>query len=88
MMIFIYLVGSHLVEHLRRQGDEIIGIDLSASPTTTHVGSIVDSDFIDSCCQGVDAIFHTASLHKPHIISHTNQAFVDTNVTGISLQFS
>ena len=25
---------------------------------------------------------HAATLHKPHVATHTNQAFVDTNVTG------
>src|SRR5260370_35554587 len=32
--------------------------------------------------QGVDMVLHTATLHKPHIASHTRQDFVDTNVTG------
>jgi len=32
--------------------------------------------------QGVDVVLHTATLHKPHIASHTRQDFVDTNVTG------
>ena len=32
--------------------------------------------------KGVDAVFHTASLHKPHVITHSRQEFVDTNITG------
>ena len=31
---------------------------------------------------GVDAVIHTATLHKPHIETHSRQDFVDTNVTG------
>ena len=31
---------------------------------------------------GVQAVFHTATLHKPHIATHSRQDFVDTNVTG------
>jgi UDP-glucose 4-epimerase len=31
---------------------------------------------------GVDAVLHTATLHKPHVASHSRQAFVDTNITG------
>jgi UDP-glucose 4-epimerase len=27
-------------------------------------------------------VVHTATLHKPHVMSHPRQAFVDTNVTG------
>jgi UDP-glucose 4-epimerase len=32
--------------------------------------------------QGVDAVLHTATLHKPHIASHARQAFVDVNISG------
>jgi UDP-glucose 4-epimerase len=31
---------------------------------------------------GVEAVLHAATLHKPHIVTHSRQAFVDTNVTG------
>ena len=31
---------------------------------------------------GVDAVLHTATLHKPHVHSHGRQAFVDVNVSG------
>jgi UDP-glucose 4-epimerase len=32
--------------------------------------------------QGVDAVVHSATLHKPHVVSHGTQAFIDTNVSG------
>jgi UDP-glucose 4-epimerase len=32
--------------------------------------------------RGVDVVLHTATLHKPHMATHSRQAFVDTNVTG------
>jgi UDP-glucose 4-epimerase len=32
--------------------------------------------------KGVDAVLHTASLHKPHVITRSLQDFVDTNITG------
>src|SRR4051794_39677397 len=31
---------------------------------------------------GADAVLHAATLHKPHVMSHSRQEFVDTNVTG------
>jgi UDP-glucose 4-epimerase len=31
---------------------------------------------------GVQTVFHAATLHKPHLVTHAPQAFVDTNVTG------
>jgi UDP-glucose 4-epimerase len=34
------------------------------------------------CMQGVDAVIHTATLHKPHVGTHSRQDFVDTNIAG------
>ena len=31
---------------------------------------------------GVQAVFHTATLHKPHVATHSRQDFVATNITG------
>ena len=67
---------------LRSEGADVVGLDLLESEYTAAVGSIVDREFVRSCVQGVDAIVHTATLHKPHVGSHSRQAFVDTNVTG------
>lgn len=30
----------------------------------------------------MDAVVHTATLHKPHVVTHSRQNFVDTNITG------
>jgi nucleoside-diphosphate-sugar epimerase len=32
--------------------------------------------------RGVQAVFHAATLHKPHLATHNRQDFVDTNITG------
>lgn len=32
--------------------------------------------------QGARVVLHTATLHKPHIATHSRQDFVDTNITG------
>jgi len=34
------------------------------------------------CITGVQAVFHAATLHKPHVATHSRQEFVDTNITG------
>ena len=52
------------------------------SPHTNVVGSIADRDLVRRSVEGVDAIVHAATLHKPHVGSHRRQDFVDTNVTG------
>src|SRR5205085_7331239 len=41
-----------------------------------------DRGFVRRCMRGVDAVVHSATLHKPHVATHSRQDFVDTNVTG------
>lgn len=67
---------------LRGKGADAYGIDLKSSPFTDQVGSVADRGFVAQCLRGVDAVIHTATLHKPHIATHPRQAFVDTNITG------
>lgn len=67
---------------LRAQGRDVVGIDLLESPYTTATGSIADPAFVRDCMAGVTGVLHTATLHKPHVSSHSRQAFVDTNITG------
>jgi len=75
-------LGEAVVRRLQATGDETVGIDLLDSEFTNSVGSIVDRNFVKHCMNGIDAVVHTATLHKPHVASHSRQAFVDTNVTG------
>jgi UDP-glucose 4-epimerase len=75
-------LGEALMLTLQHSGHEAIGLDIKSSPATQRVGSIIERDFVRQCMQGADAVLHTATLHKPHIASHTRQDFVDTNVTG------
>jgi UDP-glucose 4-epimerase len=75
-------LGEALVLHFRAQGHQVIGLDLLASATTTHVGSVTDRDLVRACLQDTQAVVHAATLHKPHVASHTRQQFVDVNVSG------
>ena len=75
-------LGEALIRVLGSGGEEIVGLDILDSPFTTAVGSIADRDFVRRYVAGVDAILHTATLHKPHVGSHDRQAFVEANVTG------
>ncbi len=75
-------LGEALVRIHRQRGDEVVGLDLLASPFTSHVGSLTDRDLIARCMDGVEAVLHTATLHKPHVVTHSRQDFVDTNITG------
>ncbi|MDH2399524.1 NAD(P)-dependent oxidoreductase [Bradyrhizobium sp. SSUT18] len=75
-------LGEALLRTLRGRGLPVRGIDLKLSPFTDAVGSIVDPDFVRGQMDGVTAVIHTATLHKPHVATHSKQDFVDTNVTG------
>jgi UDP-glucose 4-epimerase len=75
-------LGEALIRMLKNTNDEVIGVDIVHSEFTSTVGSITDRDHVRRCMTGVDAVFHTASLHKPHLITHSRQSFVDTNITG------
>lgn len=75
-------LGEALVRTLEKMKYGVIGLDILQSPFTTQVGSITDRSCVRHCLSGVQAVLHTATLHKPHIVTHDPQSFVDTNVTG------
>ena len=75
-------LGEAVVRSVRGTDHQAVGADLLNSEYTNLVGSIGDRDFVKQCVNGVDAIIHTATLHKPHVASHSRQDFVDTNITG------
>ncbi len=80
-------LGEALVRTLRgggrdKGGHDVVGLDIVASPFTDIVGSITDLQLVLHCMQGIDAVMHTATLHKPHVATHTRQQFIDTNISG------
>src|SRR5579863_10322943 len=78
-------LGEALARLLAARGDEVVGLDRLASPYVSHAGDIRDTDLAARAMAGVDVVFHTATLHKPHIASHSRQAFVDVNLTGTNV---
>src|SRR4051812_23950322 len=86
MKILVTGSSGHLGEALMRTlpalGHQALGVDIVRSPFTQVVGSIADRAVVDHCMRGIDAVLHAATLHKPHVATHSRQAFVDTNVTG------
>jgi nucleoside-diphosphate-sugar epimerase len=75
-------LGEALVRTLRNTSHEVVGLDILPSPYTNEVGSIADRATVKRGMAGVDAVLHTATLHKPHVGTHGRQDFVDTNITG------
>jgi nucleoside-diphosphate-sugar epimerase len=75
-------LGEALVRSLRAAGRATRGIDILASPCTDVVGSISDAAVVERAMDGVGDVIHAATLHKPHVATHSRQQFVDTNITG------
>jgi|SRR5687767_3831044 UDP-glucose 4-epimerase len=75
-------LGEALMRTLPAGGYQAAGVDIKPSPFTHHVGSIADRAFVAGCMAGVDVVLHAATLHKPHVATHSRQDFIDTNVTG------
>ncbi|MEZ4657764.1 MAG: NAD(P)-dependent oxidoreductase [Caldilineaceae bacterium] len=75
-------LGEALMRTLRAEGQQVVGTDILPSNFTDFVGSIADRTHVRKCMAGVDAVLHTATLHKPHVATHTRQDFVDTNISG------
>jgi nucleoside-diphosphate-sugar epimerase len=75
-------LGEALVRTLRAAGRPVAGLDRLVTPYTTHVGSIVDRAVVRRSMAGVEAVVHAATLHKPHVATHSRQDYLDVNVTG------
>jgi nucleoside-diphosphate-sugar epimerase len=75
-------LGEALMRTLKTANQQVLGIDVLESPFTDRLGSIADRDFVRSCMDGIDTVFHSATLHKPHVATHTPQQFIDTNISG------
>jgi UDP-glucose 4-epimerase len=75
-------LGEALMRTFRAEGVPALGIDRFPSAFTDRVGSIVDRSFVREAFDGIDAVVHAATLHKPHVATRSRQDFVDVNVTG------
>jgi nucleoside-diphosphate-sugar epimerase len=75
-------LGEALVRVLSEQEHEVVGLDILKSAYTSVIGSIADRACVQRCVSGVDAVVHTATLHKPHVDSHGRTDFIETNIAG------
>jgi UDP-glucose 4-epimerase len=75
-------LGEAIMRTLQARGQRARGIDITASAFTNAVGSITDQAFVRSQLRHVTAIIHCATLHKPHVGTHSARAFIETNITG------
>ena len=75
-------LGEALVRTLKARGEVVTGLDVKPSMQTNAVGSVADRSVVRECLKGASAVIHTATLHKPHVGTHSKSDFIDTNVQG------
>ena len=91
-------IGSHLVEHLAKQGYDVTAFVkynsfnswgwLEAIETVTHKnltvvsGDVTDFDSVLSVVRGMDAVLHLAALIAIPFSYHAPEAYIRTNVDG------
>jgi UDP-glucose 4-epimerase len=75
-------LGEALMRLLQARGTPARGLDIKSSPFTSHIASIGDRFAVREAMAGVTAVLHCATLHKPHVATHSAQDFIDTNVSG------
>jgi len=81
-------LGEALVRVLRARGQPVTGFDRKPGPYTDVTGDIADRGLVRealalaAASSGVAGVLHTATLHKPHVISHAKRDFIDVNLAG------
>jgi len=76
-------LGRFLAPALRAAGHTVTGLDVVPGPETHVLGSVASRAVVERAMGlGVDAVIHSAALHKPDIARYPVSAFVDVNVTG------
>ena len=86
MKVLVTGSSGHLGEALMRilpdSGVDLVGIDIVEGPCTNAVGTITDRAFVAETMAGAEAVIHAATLHKPHVATHSRQDFIDTDISG------
>lgn len=75
-------LGEALCRTFEQQGRTYTGADIKDGAFTRETGDIADPNFAARIMKGASAVLHTATLHKPHVATHSMQDFIDTNITG------
>jgi len=76
-------LGQEIVQLLRNNNYDVLGIDLLQGDTTDELIDIRDGNLIKEMTKGMDAIIHTAALHGKHTdLNYPRSKFIDTNIVG------
>lgn len=88
-------VGSHLVDHLLREGHEVVGLDDLSSGRPENLtdalddanfelvkGSVLDADLVDTLVAEAEAVFHLAAAVGVEMIVDSPIESLRTNIDG------
>ena len=75
-------LGEALMRTMQSSAHQAFGLDFKRGPFTQLVGSVTDRNFVKESLRGINAVIHSATLHKPHMVTHPASEFVETNITG------
>ena len=66
-------LGEALMRSFRAAGRPARGIDIKPSPFTDHGRLDRRPELRARAMDGVDAVIHSATLHKPHVATHATR---------------
>ena len=75
-------LGEALVRSLRARKEATVSVDIRPGVFTDHVLDISGADQISSLFKGVRHVLHAATLHKPHVATHSRLDFIRSNIEG------
>lgn len=76
-------VGRFVVNHIKRQGDDVLGVDISGRG---NLGDYIHADLTDAgqafdVLQGADAVIHLGAIPDPHVFSAAHTFVTNTAIT-------
>ena len=84
MKVLVTGTSGHLGEALARtflqQGTEYVGVDIKAGKYTHRVGDLANQTFVGEVAKDIDFVLHCATLHKPHVATHSKEDFINSNI--------
>ncbi|MCR9086063.1 MAG: NAD(P)-dependent oxidoreductase [Rhodobacteraceae bacterium] len=75
-------LGEAILRLCAERDQPALGLDLVAGPFTSHVADLRRPHELAELARQTRAVIHSATLHKPHVATHSRQDFVDTNVSA------
>lgn len=73
-------LGEAIARTLLKQEIDYVGVDIRKSNYTHQIGDLSNKAFTDKVLNDIDYVIHCATLHKPHIVTHTKDQFIDSNI--------